>query len=77
MKPTPHASRSSTSGRGPENMLDDSPSLRGKMESAVVVVGRLLVEIRVNGELMLVEVRKAETTAVKTTIAVTTSMVVR
>ena len=78
MKPTPHASRSRTSGRGPANMLDVSPSLSGKMDSAVVVVVGLppMVEIRVNdGEepMMLVEVRKAETPAMKTKMAATTA----
>ena len=76
MKPTPHASRSRTSGRGPANMLDVSPSLSGKMDSAVVVAGLLLLMVEIrrdnDGELtMLVEVRKAETPAMKTKMAAT------
>ena len=35
MKPTPHASRSFTSGRGPSNMLCVSPSFRWKASSRV------------------------------------------
>jgi hypothetical protein len=59
-------------------MFDVSPSLRWKMDNAVLLLAASAVVVGLlfnNGEMRLleeVEVRKAETTVEKTTIAATT-----